>query len=149
MLCFFKQLAECDHSCKPQTQKQLRRKWNTQCSRTRRDCVFIWISSTVFKRKSSSSSEKFAFLTRIVLVTSSIHTDPADRGIPFHVCIVTDNTNGFCWNNSCLRCMDLTYENMRRYCTVYFKSMKFIVLMLLATEHHFITSWKMFTPREL
>lgn len=36
----------------------------------------------------------------------------------------------------------MTFSNVRRYCTVYFKSMKFIVLMLLATEHHFITSGK-------
>lgn len=35
-----------------------------------------------------------------------------------------------------------TFGNVRRYCTVYFKSMKFIVLMLLATEHRFITSGK-------
>lgn len=46
----------------------------------------------------------------------------------------------FCWNHSDLRTR--TFSNVRRYCTVYFKSMKFIVLMLLATEHRFITYGK-------
>ncbi|KAK2537686.1 Plekha5 [Columba guinea] len=35
-------------------------------------------------------SEKFAFFTRIVIVTSSIYTDTAHRRIAFHVCIVTE-----------------------------------------------------------
>lgn len=35
-------------------------------------------------------SEKFAFFTRVVLVTSSIHADTAHRRITFHVCIVTE-----------------------------------------------------------
>lgn len=35
-------------------------------------------------------SEKFAFLTRVIPVTSSIHTEPAHRRITFHVCIVPE-----------------------------------------------------------
>lgn len=37
--------------------------------------------------------------------------------------------------------MDLQLRE-KIYCTVYFKSMKFIVQMLLTTEHRFITSGK-------
>lgn len=35
-------------------------------------------------------SEKFAFFTRIVIVTSFIYTTTAHRRITFHVCIVTE-----------------------------------------------------------
>jgi len=40
-------------------------------------------------------SEKFAFFTRIVIVTSSIYTDTAHRRITFHVCIVTEKYVSF------------------------------------------------------
>lgn len=105
----------------------------------RKHC-FLWTNSWGFERKPNNDNEKPVLVACIL----SSWVCPLSRSSQNdHIsCVCSLRKTVLTSAETITKPGDMPSGNVRRYYTVYLKSMKFIVLMLWATEHPFITSGK-------